>query len=105
MKDSKGWDGKLRLADDSDKSDKSDNESEHEPEPEPEREDQGAGAAGAGADKMRAQITNPQALHDPNYNDPEMTMDGEMIEADEGTPSFPSFVRYWVDFHWTRLTE
>lgn len=87
MKDSKGWDGKLRIADsDSENEDQSDNEDNQET-----GTSTGAGtgeAAGQGASagqgKERAQITNPQALQDPNYNDPEMTLEGEVIEADEG---------------------
>lgn len=63
MKDSQGWDGKLRITD-RDSEDDNDNEDNSEPEP-------------------RAQITNPQALEDPEYEDPE-AMDGGVIEADEG---------------------
>lgn len=65
MKDSQGWDGKLRITDrDSEGDNDNDNEDNSEPEP-------------------RAQITNPQALEDPEYEDPE-AMDGGVIEADEG---------------------
>ena len=61
MKDSQGWDGKLRITD-RDSEDDNDNDSEPEP---------------------RAHITNLQALEDPEYEDPE-AMDGGVIEADEG---------------------
>lgn len=47
MKDSNGWDGKLRVG-------------------------------------PRAEITNPEALEDPEYSDPEAPP-VEEIEADEGT--------------------
>lgn len=50
MKDSKGWDGKLRVG-------------------------------------QHAEITNPEALEDPEYSDPEAPP-VEEIEADEGMSFF-----------------
>lgn len=50
MKDSKGWDGKLRVG-------------------------------------QHAEITNPEALEDPEYSDPEAPP-VEEIEADEGMSLF-----------------
>lgn len=50
MKDSKGWDGKLRVG-------------------------------------QHAEITNPEALEDPEYSDAEAPP-VEEIEADEGMPFF-----------------
>lgn len=54
MKDSKGWDGKLRVG-------------------------------------QRAEITNPEAMEDPEYSDPEAPP-AEEIEADEGM-----FSLAWVE--------
>lgn len=67
MKDKTGWDGKLRVTDPN-----SDNDNESQSEIESERNNE-----------PRAQITNPEALEDPDYEDPE-AMDGGVIEADEG---------------------
>ena len=57
MKDSKGWDGKLRVG-------------------------------------QHAEITNPEALEDPEYSDPEAPP-VEEIEADEGMSSSVIFLRWF----------
>ena len=71
MKDSKGWDGKLRVG-------------------------------------QHAEITNPEALEDPEYSDPEAPP-VEEIEADEGMSSSVNFSRWlrgsWLFWIWADLLE
>ena len=35
--------------------------------------------------RRQAVLANPEALSDPDYSDPEQTLPGEVIDADEGT--------------------
>jgi len=45
--------------------------------------------------EKRAELVNPEALSDPEYSYDEQVLQGETIEADEGTfPSFPLFSRH-----------
>lgn len=39
--------------------------------------------------RRQAVLANPEALSDPDYSDPEQTLPGEVIDADEGTFATP----------------
>ena len=57
-RNSQGWDGKLRVGD---------------------------LLRNGNSSNKQAVLANPEALSDPEYSDPEHTIPGEVIDADEGT--------------------